>query len=83
VTAKAQEAYENESYAMRVWLLGLGLIGPDYALARKLLGRNLDGNSSWRYGKPEAEAATEAAKPEPDAASDEAATGATANADAE
>ena len=56
VTAKAQVAYENESYALRVWLLGLGLIGPSYALARKLLGRKMNGNSSWRYGKPEAPA---------------------------
>ena len=38
---------------MRVWLIGLGLIGPEFKLARVLLGRNLGGNSSWRYGVPE------------------------------
>ena len=53
VIAKSQESYENEKYAMRVWLLGLGLIGSEFALARKLLMANLGGNGSWRYGTPE------------------------------
>lgn len=53
VTAKAQESFENEKFAMRVWLIGLGLIGKDYSLARKLLMANLDGNSGFRYGAPE------------------------------
>jgi len=54
VTAKAPEGgFENESFAMRVWLIGLGLIGPEYKLARALLGKNLGGSSAWRYGPPE------------------------------
>lgn len=54
VTAKAQEAFENEKFALRVWLIGLGLIGKEYGAARKLLVNNrLSGNSSWRYGAPE------------------------------
>jgi len=54
VTAKAPaDGFENESFAMRVFLIGLGLIGPEYKLARALLGKGLDGNSSWRYGAPE------------------------------
>lgn len=53
VTAKAPEAFENEKFAMRVWLIGLGLIGAEFGAARKLLMRNLSGNSGWRYGKPE------------------------------
>ncbi|GHU82473.1 hypothetical protein AGMMS50284_4400 [Clostridia bacterium] len=54
VTAKAQETFENEKFALRVWLIGLGLIGKEYGTARKLLvNSNLSGNSSWRYGVPE------------------------------
>lgn len=53
VTAKAQESYENERFAMRVWLIGLGMIGEGFKLARKLLMANLSGNSAWRHGKPE------------------------------
>ena len=50
VTAKAQDEFENEKFAMRVWLIGLGMVGAEFATARKLLMQNLDGNSSWRYG---------------------------------
>ena len=54
VTAKAPaDGFENESFAMRVWLIGLGLIGPEYKLVRTLLGKNLGGSSAWRYGPPE------------------------------
>lgn len=53
VTAKAPEAFENEKFAMRVWLIGLGMIGAEFSAARKLLMRNLSGDSGWRYGKPE------------------------------
>lgn len=53
VTAKAPEAFENEKFAMRVWLIGLGMIGAEFGAARKLLMRNLSGDSGWRYGKPE------------------------------
>lgn len=52
VTAKAKESFENEKFAMRVWLIGLGLIGKEFGLVRKLLMANLGGNSSWRYGAP-------------------------------
>lgn len=53
VTAKAHESFENEKFSMRVWLIGLGMIGKEYGNARKLLGKNLGGESGWRYGKPE------------------------------
>jgi len=54
VTAKAPaDGFGNEAFAMRVFLIGLGLIGPEYKLARALLGKGLDGNSGWRYGPPE------------------------------
>lgn len=52
VTAKPQEAYENEKFAMRIWLISLGMVGAEFSIARKLLMKNLSGNSGWRYGKP-------------------------------
>ncbi|GHU83817.1 hypothetical protein AGMMS50284_7870 [Clostridia bacterium] len=65
VTAKAQEAFENEKFALRVWLIGLGLIGKEYGVARKLLvNSNLSGNGSWRYGAPEKIAEPEAEESE-------------------
>lgn len=53
ITARPQEEFENEKFAMRVWLIGLGTTGAEYALCRKLLMKNLSGDSSWRYSKPE------------------------------
>jgi hypothetical protein len=42
----------NEKYAFRCFLLRLGFIGPEYKKDRKILLRNLTGNSSWRNGAP-------------------------------
>ncbi len=53
IVAKVQDAFKNEKFAMRVWLIGLGLVGAEYKLARKLYSQNLTGESGWRYGKPE------------------------------
>lgn len=53
VNAKVQESFENEKFAMRVWLIGLGMIGAEFALIRKILATNLGGDGAWRYGKPE------------------------------
>ena len=53
VNAKAPDTFENEKFSMRVWLIGLGLIGKEYVKTRKLLAKNLRGDSGWRYGKPE------------------------------
>ena len=38
----------NEKYAMRCFLLRLGMIGDETKHTRRLLMRNLDGNSAWR-----------------------------------
>ena len=59
ITAKAQDGYENEKFAMRIWLIGLGCVGSEYKYLRKIMSEFLDGNSAWRYGKPENEAPTE------------------------
>ena len=54
ITAKAPKSgFENERFSMRVWLIGLGMVGTEFSVARKLMMKNLDGNSGWRYGKPE------------------------------
>jgi hypothetical protein len=51
VTARIRESYDNEKFTMRVFLIGLGMVGSEYGAARKLLMRNLSGNSAFRYGK--------------------------------
>jgi len=57
VTAKVPERFENERFTMRVWLIGLGLVGKDFKLIRKLMCQPLSGNAAWRYGVPEKKAA--------------------------
>jgi len=49
VTAKPQESFENERFTMRVFLIGLGLVGGQYSRIRQLLTKPLDGNGAWRY----------------------------------
>jgi len=61
VTAKPQENFENERFAMRVWLIGLGLVGSEYSRIRQLLTKPLSGNGAWRYGLLEKEAVEETA----------------------
>ena len=39
---------DNEKYAMRCWMLRLGFIGDEFATAREILLRNVEGNASWR-----------------------------------
>ena len=43
-------AADNEKFAMRLFLIRLGFIGDEYKTARRILLRNLTGNSSWRSG---------------------------------
>lgn len=38
----------NEKYAFRVWLIRMGMVGDDYKLTRKLLLKNMPGNSAFR-----------------------------------
>ena len=42
---------DNDKYAFRCFLLRLGFIGKEYKTARKILLRNLTGNSALRYGE--------------------------------
>ncbi|MCD8328277.1 MAG: virulence protein [Ruminococcus sp.] len=49
VTA-VERPVENEKYTFRCFLLRLGFIGAEYKQDRKILLRNLKGNSAWRTG---------------------------------
>ena len=51
ITAKPYEG-DNDKFAMRIFLVRLGLIGKKYKLTRKILMRNLTGNSAWKNGPP-------------------------------
>ena len=50
ITAK-ERTVENEKYAFRCFLIRLGFIGDAYKVARKVLLKNLDGNSAFRDKK--------------------------------
>ena len=50
VSSKPAET-DNDKYAFRCFLLRLGFIGKEYKTARKILLRNLTGNSASRYGE--------------------------------
>ena len=56
ITATEKEV-DNEKYAFRCFLLRLGFIGNEYKAERKILLKNLSGNSSWKNGAPEKEVA--------------------------
>lgn len=51
VTA-TEKPIENAKFSMRLFLIRLGFIGEEYRNARKILLRNLEGNSSWKHGTP-------------------------------
>lgn len=46
-----QPQIENPKYAMRTWLLRLGFIGDEFATARMILTRNLEGDTAFRHGR--------------------------------
>jgi len=52
VIAKNPGEFENPKFAMRVWLVGLGLSGREYKNCRTLMIRGLSGDAAWRYSKP-------------------------------
>lgn len=49
VTAK-DKPVENEKFAFRVFLIRLGFVGDEYKTARKILLKNLSGNSAFKNG---------------------------------
>lgn len=50
VSGKPTET-DNDKYAFRCFLLRLGFIGDEHKASRKILLRNLTGNSAFRHGK--------------------------------
>ena len=54
ITATEKQV-DNEKYAFRCFLLRLGFIGAEFKGERKILLRNLSGNSAWKGGAPSAE----------------------------
>jgi hypothetical protein len=59
VTAK-EKLVENEKFVFRVFLVRLGFVGAEFKTARKILLKNLSGNSAWKNGRPvEAEVSNE------------------------
>lgn len=62
VTAVEQPT-DNEKFSMRIFLIRLGFVGDDYKKARKILLRNLSGNSSWKSGHRPERAEAAAAEP--------------------
>ena len=52
VTAKEKTIEGSAKFAMRCFLLSLGMIGSEYKAARKILLSSLEGNSSWKNGVP-------------------------------
>lgn len=44
---------DNDRFAIRIFMVRLGMKGAQFALARKLMMKNLTGNSGWRYGTPQ------------------------------
>lgn len=42
---------ENPKFAMRTWLIRLGMVGEEFATARDFLTRNLDGDAAFRFGR--------------------------------
>lgn len=51
VTAK-EKPVDNEKFAFRVFLIRLGFVGVNYKAARKILLKNLSGNSAFKNGAP-------------------------------
>ena len=44
---------DNPRYAMRCWLLRLGFIGDEFSTAREVYTRRLEGDCSFRHGRPQ------------------------------
>lgn len=42
---------ENPKFAMRTWLIRLGMVGEEFSTARDFLTKNLEGDAAFRYGR--------------------------------
>lgn len=57
IIAKEKQS-ENDKFTMRLFLIRLGFVGPEYKTARAILLRNLTGNGSFKNGQRPVKAAT-------------------------
>ena len=46
-----EQQKENKKFAMRTWLIRLGMVGEEFATARDFLTRNLEGDAAFRFGR--------------------------------
>ena len=46
------QQHDNPKFAMRTWLIRLGMVGEEFSTARAVLTKNLDGNNAFRFGRP-------------------------------
>ncbi|MCH4238919.1 MAG: virulence protein [Oscillospiraceae bacterium] len=53
--SRTERSTDNEKFTFRVFLIRLGFIGDEYKNTRRILLRNLFGNSAWRNGAPKKE----------------------------
>jgi hypothetical protein len=67
ITATDSGLPTNPKYAMRCWLLSLGCIGKEYQNSRRTILAKLEGDSSWKNGKPEKAVEETASEAEPEA----------------
>ncbi len=51
VTGREKTLPDNPKYAMRCFLLTIGMIGEEYKAARKILLSELEGSSAWKDGR--------------------------------
>lgn len=58
ITAKEKQS-ENDKFTMRLFLIRLGFVGPEFKTARAILLRNLTGNGSFKNGQRPDKAATD------------------------
>jgi hypothetical protein len=70
VTAKEKDT-GNDKFTMRLFLIRLGFVGAEFKAARRILLRNLSGNTAWKDGRPPQTAETAAESENTDGMSDE------------
>ena len=46
------QQHDNPKFAMRTWLIRMGMVGEEFATARTILTKNLTGDNAFRYGRP-------------------------------
>jgi len=45
------QQHDNPKFAMRTWLIRMGMVGAEFATAREVLTEKLDGDNAFRFGR--------------------------------